>query len=42
MRYYIMGDVTDPKAPGNEWRTALAWPVPAKRLPFSEAPGATQ
>jgi predicted acyl esterase len=30
VRYYVMGDVTDPKAPGNEWRTALAWPVPAK------------
>jgi len=30
VRYYVMGDVTDPKAPGNEWRTSLAWPAPAK------------
>jgi uncharacterized protein len=30
IRYYVMGDVTDPKAPGNEWRTAQAWPIPAK------------
>jgi len=24
VRYYVMGDVNDPKAPGNEWRTAHA------------------
>lgn len=30
VKYYVMGDVTDPKAPGNEWRTAMTWPVPAK------------
>ncbi len=30
VKYYVMGDVTDPKAPGNEWRTAAAWPPPAK------------
>lgn len=30
VKYYVMGDVTDPKAPGNEWRTATSWPVPAK------------
>ncbi|MCX8108575.1 MAG: CocE/NonD family hydrolase, partial [Verrucomicrobiae bacterium] len=24
--YYVMGDVTDPKAPGNAWRTAPQWP----------------
>jgi len=30
VRYYVMGDVTDPKAPGNEWRTALSWPVTSK------------
>jgi putative CocE/NonD family hydrolase len=29
-----MGDVTDPKAPGNQWRTALAWPVPSKITSF--------
>ncbi|MDX2030259.1 MAG: CocE/NonD family hydrolase [Blastocatellia bacterium] len=30
VRYYVMGDATDPKAPGNEWRTSAVWPVPAK------------
>lgn len=30
VKYYVMGDVTDKKAPGNEWRTAISWPVPAK------------
>ncbi|MBI3649459.1 MAG: CocE/NonD family hydrolase [Acidobacteria bacterium] len=30
VRYYVMGDVTDAKAPGNEWRTAASWPPPAK------------
>ncbi|MFY9609445.1 MAG: CocE/NonD family hydrolase [Blastocatellia bacterium] len=30
VRYYAMGDTTDPKAPGNEWRTAISWPVPSK------------
>lgn len=34
VKYYVMGDVTDPKAPGNEWRTALSWPVPAKITPY--------
>jgi predicted acyl esterase/alkylhydroperoxidase family enzyme len=24
--YYVMGDCHDPKAPGNHWRTATAWP----------------
>lgn len=24
--YYVMGDVTDPAAPGNRWRTADRWP----------------
>lgn len=39
VRYYVMGDVTDPKAPGNEWRTALAWPVPAKITSYFLSPG---
>ena len=30
--YYTMGDVKDPKAPGNEWRTADDWPVPAANM----------
>lgn len=34
VKYYVMGDVTDPKAPGNEWRTALSWPVPARITSF--------
>jgi uncharacterized protein len=34
IRYYVMGDVTDPKAPGNEWRTAVAWPVPSKNTSY--------
>ncbi len=32
--YYVMGDTTDPKAPGNEWRTADDWPIPAKTTAF--------
>ena len=32
--YYVMGDVDDPSAPGNEWRHADAWPIPAKETPF--------
>ncbi len=27
--YYVMGDVDDTKAPGNEWRFADDWPIPA-------------
>jgi predicted acyl esterase len=27
--YYLMGDLERPGAPGNEWRTAAEWPVPA-------------
>jgi uncharacterized protein len=34
VRYYVMGDTTDPKAPGNEWRTSTVWPVPAKLTSF--------
>ncbi len=28
--YYVMGDTKTPGAPGNEWRQADDWPVPAK------------
>ena len=38
VRYYVMGDTTDPKAPGNEWRTAAAWPVPARVTSYFLAP----
>jgi predicted acyl esterase len=35
VRYYVMGDVTDPKAPGNYWRSADAWPpVPTQATPL--------
>lgn len=30
--YYVMGDVTDPTAPGNEWRYADDWPIPADEV----------
>jgi len=30
--YYVIGDVNDPKAPGNVWRTAGQWP-PVKATP---------
>ncbi len=30
--YYVVGDVTDKNAPGNEWRTAQSWP-PLPTLP---------
>ncbi len=28
--YYVMGDTITPGAPGNEWRYAADWPVPAR------------
>ena len=34
VKYYVMGDVTDPKAPGNEWRTAQSWPPQSKITPY--------
>src|SRR5262249_44098227 len=33
VRYYVMGAVGEAGAPGNEWRTASDWPVPAKSTP---------
>jgi uncharacterized protein len=30
VRYYVMGAVGEKGAPGNEWRTADDWPLPAK------------
>jgi uncharacterized protein len=33
--YYVIGDVTDPNAPGNTWRTASSWPPsPLTPTPF--------
>jgi predicted acyl esterase len=34
VRYYVMGDVVDAKAPGNEWRTSLDWPAPSRVTSF--------
>lgn len=34
VQYYVMGDVDDPAAPGNEWRSAPHWPVPATYTPW--------
>lgn len=41
VRYYVMGDVTDAKAPGNEWRTALSWPAPSKLTSYFLGAGGT-
>lgn len=30
--YYVMGDVDDPDAPGNEWRYADDWPIPSTEV----------
>lgn len=32
--YYVMGDTRDPKAPGNQWRYADDWPIPAVETPY--------
>jgi predicted acyl esterase len=34
VKYYVMGDTTNTRAPGNEWRSAVAWPVPARITSF--------
>ncbi|HOJ32640.1 MAG TPA: CocE/NonD family hydrolase [Candidatus Hydrogenedentes bacterium] len=35
VRYYTLGDVKDPSAPGNEWRTATTWPpFPTVATPY--------
>lgn len=34
VRYYVMGAVGEPGAPGNEWRTAGDWPPPADMVPM--------
>jgi predicted acyl esterase/alkylhydroperoxidase family enzyme len=26
VHYYVLGDCSDPEAPGNQWRTAASWP----------------
>ena len=38
--YYVMGDTAGGRdAPGNEWRYAKAWPVPATDTPYHLHPG---
>jgi uncharacterized protein len=32
--YYVMGDVDSEDAPGNEWRYADDWPIPATQSPW--------
>ena len=34
VRYYVMGAIGEPGAPGNEWRTATDWPVRATETPY--------
>ncbi len=34
VRYYAMGAVGEKDTPGNEWRTAKDWPIPATATPF--------
>ncbi len=34
VQYYVMGDVDDPNAPGNEWRNGDIWPPASKEIPF--------
>lgn len=35
VRYYVLGDLTDPQAPGNRWREAETWPpFDVKPTPF--------
>ncbi len=37
--YYVMGDVTDAAAPGNVWRSASDWPIPASPARWYLHPG---
>ncbi len=38
VRYYVMGDTMDKSAPGNQWRTAAAWPPPFTATSYYLAP----
>jgi hypothetical protein len=33
VQYYVLGDPDDRDAPGNEWRSADTWPIPARLMP---------
>jgi len=39
VKYYVMGAVGEAGAPGNEWRTAADWPIPAQTTPYYLSPG---
>lgn len=39
VKYYVMGACEEPGAPGNVWRSADDWPVPAKQTSFYFQPG---
>jgi len=39
VQYYVMGACGERGAPGNEWRSAPRWPVPAQPTPLYLAPG---
>lgn len=41
VQYYVMGDVDDLAAPGNEWRTADDWPPPAAPVRLHLQPDGT-
>ena len=41
LKYYLMGDLTDPQAPGNHWMYTHVWPVPHERVPFYLHKGGT-
>jgi predicted acyl esterase len=32
VQYFVMGDPADPNTPGNKWRTAADWPIPAEAV----------
>ncbi len=34
VRYYVMGATGEPGAPGNVWRSASDWPVPAREVSY--------
>ncbi|MBJ95985.1 MAG: hypothetical protein CMP23_16095 [Rickettsiales bacterium] len=34
VQYYVMGNVDEPSAPGNHWRSVADWPPPAARARF--------
>lgn len=34
IRYYVMGDVTDKNAPGNQWRETNNWPIKSKETKY--------